>query len=173
MYVLIKMIEFFYFPPVDPDHIEVRLVVNDAETNDNKGLVQVFVDGHWGGICRGRGGFGGNEANVVCRSLDRQFTQGMPVYFAAELYNSWPDEKAFLKNFDCFACSLCHFMTDCSYEALVDSSCSSDDFVGVECYPFSDENGFDSKLKKKKFMIVHSSFSGCLTTWITWHAWGK
>ena len=115
-----------------PD-IDVRLVIDDEETNGADGLVQVYVNGHWGAICGDD--FGDLEADAVCYNVG--FDKASEVHHSAtELYNSWPD-RVFLENFDCFKCDYyyggCYSMSDCDYESLEDYSCLSYDYVGVEC----------------------------------------
>ena len=94
----------------------------------------MYVNGHWGAICGDD--FSDLEADAVCHSLG--FDKASEVHHSAtELYNSWPD-RVFLENFDCFECAYwyggCYSMSDCDYDSLVDYSCSSYDYVGVECY---------------------------------------
>ena len=100
----------------------------------------MYVNGHWGAICGDN--FGVIEAETVCSSLGFDAAYDWH-HSATELYNSRTD-RVFLENFTCYGCdyyySGCYSMFNCDYDSLVDYSCSSYDYVGVECKYVYDAN---------------------------------
>ena len=105
----------------------VRLVWKD---NDREGLVEVYVDGQWGGICQDN--FGKDEAEVTCRQLGYYDVDADYFKRATTTLGLTSRETIFFEGLDCNGHE--GSLEDCYYRQQEDNTClSGNDVAGVRC----------------------------------------
>ncbi|XP_072051739.1 uncharacterized protein [Amphiura filiformis] len=148
-----------YYIDKQTENLQVRLTGGDT---NYVGLVEVYLNGEWGGICNT---VDRRVADTVCRSIDYAdgYDYAEEIFDNANsMFNIWPDE-IFMSGLDCSSCGedgdeSCYHLSECDFRELEDTGCPLDAMLGLHCEYFDDGGGFMSYTWI--FALVFSLISG-------------